>query len=370
MSYQNEFCTKNDFVQKTDFVQKKVFVQKTGFVQFCFGTRSAFSTKFVLVRNPLWYEIRFMNEIFFGTKFVLVLNRSNSFFLWFLIYKKILGLLVEVFTDHEITLDQIISFDQSRELFRDFMSKEKSLGTKKNHLHFFILSLNSRGAGFLSKRKRVREFFSRVAEKRARRAAEKDLQAARRDRLFRQCKAAGRSCAEKSLRDFVQASSSPGSRILELTINLFRRWQHFKQFISLFFCARHSFSIFWMESWSKQGWILIPRRRKKQSKAILAQSKLHSKLASATGLPKNRLRDRLRDRFSAQNLNRLLDRVFKCTNFRQNCRTGFLNRRQDLRQVFKQDRVLPRQPVLLKNWHRSCSLLKTLFCFPVRSSAP
>ncbi|CAG5112039.1 Oidioi.mRNA.OKI2018_I69.chr2.g6298.t1.cds [Oikopleura dioica] len=45
----------------------------------------------------------------------------------FLTSKKFKGLLVEVFTDHEISLDQILSFDQSRELFRDFMSKEKSL---------------------------------------------------------------------------------------------------------------------------------------------------------------------------------------------------------------------------------------------------
>ena len=38
---------------------------------------------------------------------------------------------MEVFTDHEITLDQILSFDLSRELFRDFMLKENSLGKIK-----------------------------------------------------------------------------------------------------------------------------------------------------------------------------------------------------------------------------------------------
>ena len=46
---------------------------------------------------------------------------------------------MEVFTDHEITLDHILSFDQSRELFRDFMSKEKSLGKIEINLIFIFL---------------------------------------------------------------------------------------------------------------------------------------------------------------------------------------------------------------------------------------
>ena len=85
-------------------------------------------------------------------------------------------------TDHEITLDQILSFDQSRELFRDFMSKEKSLGKIKPVVIIYIISF--RGPGFLPERKRVRKWLPRASEKRARGASEKDLQATRSYRLF------------------------------------------------------------------------------------------------------------------------------------------------------------------------------------------
>merc|ERR1712037_410313 len=70
----------------------------------------------------------------------------------FLTSKKFKGLLVEVFTDHEITLDQILSFDQSRELFRDFMSKEKSLEVLD-----FYLNANEFASGFRELQKKERE---------------------------------------------------------------------------------------------------------------------------------------------------------------------------------------------------------------------
>ena len=58
------------------------------------------------------------------------------------------------------------------------------------------------------------------------------------------------------------------------------------------------------------------------------------------------LKNRLWTVFLAQNLDRLLDRLldrnFSAPNFRQECRTGLKDRRQDL----KQNRLLHQQPVL------------------------
>jgi len=52
-----------------------------------------------------------------------------------------------------------------------------------------------------------------------------------------------------------------------------------------------------------------------------------------------------RDRFLALKLDRLLDRVSAMKNLRQENRTGFSDRKQDLRHVFKQNRIMLRQPV-------------------------
>ena len=36
--------------------------------------------------------------------------------------------MVEVFTDPDLSLDRVLSFSDSREIFKQFMSQEKSLG--------------------------------------------------------------------------------------------------------------------------------------------------------------------------------------------------------------------------------------------------
>ena len=64
--------------------------------------------------------------------------------------------------------------------------------------------------------------------------------------------------------------------------------------------------------------------------------------------------------FSAQNLDRLLDRVSKKTNLREERKNRALDRIQDLRQVFKQDRVMPRHSVTGPVFS-----FKNLFCYSV-----
>ena len=60
-------------------------------------------------------------------------------------------------------------------------------------------------------------------------------------------------------------------------------------------------------------------------------------------------KNRLRDRFLAQNLDRLLDRVFWEANYGQKTWTGFQDGRQDQRQVSRPNRLPRQEPVRLEN---------------------